>query len=130
MTTITKTGGKAVFGADVFALTTFTPDENATFQINENEDFTIPTIPDFATGTQPPGIPVVTYPGVMTIEFSGSSAFVGIRDFQRKVIVQELTDRSMRLVMFLTLSPAAIANEDPLIALSTNAVVLTFTAIN
>ncbi|MDD4778926.1 MAG: PKD domain-containing protein [Fermentimonas sp.] len=127
---ITKTGGKAVFGADAFALTTFTPDANATFKLTENEDFTIPTIPNFATGTQPPGIPVVTYPGVMTIEFSGSTAFVGIRDFHRKVIVQELTDRSMRLVMFITLSPDAIISMDPLIALSTTAMALTFTVVN
>lgn len=127
---IIKTGGKAVFGQDVFALTTYTPDENATFSLNENEDFTIPTIPDFATGTQPPGIPVVTYPGVMTLDFPNSDAFIGIRDFHRKVIVQELTSSSMRLVMFMTLDPKAIASQNPLIALSTSAAILTFDAVN
>jgi PKD repeat protein len=130
LTSITKTGGKAVFGADAFALTTFTPDDNATFVFTENEDFSIPTIPDFATGVQPPGIPIVTYPGVMTLNFSGSSAFVGVRDFHRKVIVQEITDSSMRLVMFLTMSPDAIVSQDPLIALSTTATILTFTVVN
>jgi len=130
MATITKTGGEAVFGQDVFALTTHTPDNNATFVFNENEDFLIPTIPDFATGVQPPGIPIVTYPGVMTIDFPGSAEFVGIRDFHRKVIVQEITDSSMRLVMFLTLSPAAIISQNPLIALSTTALILTFVAVN
>ena len=37
--------GEAVFGQDVFAMTTCTPSDNATFLFNENEDFTIPTIP-------------------------------------------------------------------------------------
>jgi hypothetical protein len=127
---IIKTGGKAVFGQDVFALTTCTPDENATFVLNENENFTIPTIPDFATGTQPPGIPVVTYPGVMTLDFPDSEAFIGIRDFHRKVIVQEITNSYMRLVMFMTLDPNAIVNQNPLIALSTSAAILTFEAVN
>lgn len=130
MADITKTGGEAVFGADAFALTTYTPDENATFTLVEQEDFSIPTIPDFATGTQPPGIPVVTYNNVMTLDFPGANAFVGIRDFHRKVIVQELTDTSMRLVMFLTLSPDAIVSQDPLIALSTTALILSFEVVN
>jgi|SRR5690554_1823437 len=126
-TEITKTGGKAALGADLFALTTYTPGENTTFVFNENEDFTIPTLPDYATGTQPPGIPVVTYPGVMTLDFPDSDAFVGIRDFHRKVIVQEVTNSSMRLVMFMTLSPDAMINQ---VALSTSAVILTFEVVN
>lgn len=126
---ITKTGGEAAFGQDVFALTTYAPDENATFVLNENENFTIPTIPDFATGTQS-GIPVVTYPGVMTLDFPDSDAFIGIRDFHRKVIVQEITSSSMRLVMFMTLSPDAIVSQNPLTALSTSAAILTFEAVN
>ncbi len=124
---ITKVGGKAALGADLFALTTYTPDENSTFVFNENEDFTIPTISDYATAVQPPGIPVVTYPGVMTIDFPDSDAFVGIRDFHRKVIVQEVTNSSMRLVMFMTLSPDAMINQ---VALSTSAVILTFEVVN
>ncbi|WP_372934128.1 PKD domain-containing protein [Mariniphaga sediminis] len=130
LTTITKTGGEAVFGADAFALSTYTPKDNATFVFTESEDFSIPTIPPFATGVQPPGIPIVTYPGVMTIDFPGSTAFVGVRDFHRKVIVQEITDNSMRLIMFLTMSPDAIVSQDPLIALSTTAMILTFSVVN
>lgn len=129
LTTITKTGGEAVFGADAFALTTYTPDANATFVLTEKEDFTIPTAPDFATGVVPPGIPVVTYKDVMTIDFPNSTEFVGLRDFQRKVIVQEINDKSMRLVIFLTMSPDAIVSQDPLIVLSTNAIILTFVAV-
>ena len=130
LTQITKTGGAAVFGADAFALSTFTPDNNATFVLKENDDFTIPTIPNFATAAVPPGIPVVTYPGVMTMQFPGSNEFIGVMDFHTKVIVQEITDESMRLVMFLTMSPDAIVSQDPLIALSTTAMILTFEVVN
>ncbi len=130
LTQITKVGGKAALGQDLFALTTFTPDENATFVFNENEDYTIPTLPNFATGMQPPSIPVITYENVMTIDFPGSNEFIGIRDFHRKVIVQEVTSSSMRLVMFMTLDPRAIISQDPLIALSTSAAILTFEAVN
>lgn len=130
LASITKTGGEAVFGADAFALTTYTPEENTTFVLTENEDFSIPTIPDFATGVQPPGIPIVTYPGVMSIDFPNSTEFIGTRDFHRKVIVQEITDNSMRLVMFLTMSPDAIVSQDPLIALSTTAMILSFEVVN
>ncbi len=128
-TTITKTGGAAVFDQDAFALTTYTPASDATFVLTESEDFSIPTIPNFATGVQPPGIPVVTYPGVMTIDFPGSTEFIGARDFHKKVIVQEITDNSMRLVMFLTMDPRAIMSQNPLIALSTTAVILTFEVV-
>lgn len=127
---ITKTGGKAVFGKDVFAMTTCTPREDATFLLNENEDFVVPTVPGFATGVRPDGIPVVTYPGVMTIDFPGTGDFIGIRDFHRKVIVQEIKSSTMRLVMFMTLDPKAIISQDPLVALSTSAAILTFEAVN
>lgn len=124
---ITKVGGKAALGADIFALTTYTPGSDDKFVFNENEDFTIPTIPNYATGMLPSGIPVITYPDVMTIDFSGSDAFIGIRDFHRKVIVQEVTNSTMRLVMFMTLSPDAIIGQT---ALSTSAAILTFEAVN
>ena len=129
MAQITKTGGEAVFDVDAFALTTFTPEESSQFVFTEQENFTIPTIPDFATGVQPPGIPVVTYENVMTIDFPESNAFVGTRDFHQKVIVQEITEDSMRLVMFLTMSPDAIVSQDPLIALATTALILTFEVV-
>lgn len=127
---ITKTGGKAVFGKDVFAMTTCTPREDAIFLLNENEDFVVPTVPGFATGVRPDGVPVVTYPGVMTIDFPGTGDFIGIRDFHRKVIVQEIKSSTMRLVMFMTLDPKAIISQDPLMALSTSAAILTFEAVN
>ncbi len=129
LTQITKTGGAAVFGADAFALTTFTPESSASFEFTENEDFTIYTIPDFATSVVPPGIPAVTYSDVMTIDFPNSTEFVGVRDFFQKVIVEEITDQSMRLVMFMAMSPDAIVSPDPLIVLSTTALILTFEVV-
>lgn len=127
LTEITKTGGEDVLGQDAFAITTFTPDENATFELKEGEDYDLPSA--FPTGTNAMGIPIVTYSGVTTIDFPGTDEFVGIRDFHRKVIVQNITDDSMRLVMFLTLSPDAIISQDPLIALATTALVLTFNVV-
>jgi hypothetical protein len=129
LTSIEKMAGAAVFGADAFAISTYTPEENATFVFNEGEDFTIGTLPDYATGLHPLGFPIVTYPGVMTIDFPNSTEFIGVMDFQRKVIMQDITQNTMRLVMFMTLDPAAIVNPDPLIVLSTTVLVLTFEAV-
>lgn len=126
--TIKKTGGKAALGQDAFALTSFEPADDATFVFEENEDFLMPSA--FGDQAIPPGIPATLYPGVMTLDFPGSSEFIGVRDFHQKAIVQHISNNSMRLVLFLTLDPAAIVSQDPLIALSTNAVVLTFTAVN
>lgn len=127
VTEITKTGGEDVLGQDAFAITKYNPDENATFEVDEAVDYVLPSA--YPTGTIPPGIPVVTYNDVTTIDFPDTDEFVGIRDFHQKVIIQNITDDSMRLVMFLTLSPDAIISQDPLIALATNAVVLTFSVV-
>lgn len=129
LTSIIKTGGEAVFGADAFALTSYTPSESATFVLKENVNFSIPTIPDFATSTLPSGLPIVTYQDVMTLEFPESDAFIGIRDFHREVIIEEITDNSMRLIMFLSLSPDAIVSQDPLVVLSTTAMILSFEVV-
>lgn len=127
LTEITKTGGEDVLGQDAFAITKYEPNDNATFDLQEEEDYVLPSA--HPTGKTPAGIPVVTYEGVTTIDFPGTDEFVGIRDFHQKVIIQDITDDSMRLVMFLTLSPDAIISQDPLIALATNAVVLTFNVV-
>lgn len=128
-TTITKTTGELIAGADIFAISTYTPEQGATFVFNEKEDFTIPTLPDFANGMHPGGFPTLTYPDVMTIDFPNSTEFIGIMDFQRKVFVQEITEKTMRLAMFVTLDPAAVVSWDPLIPLSTTALVLTFEVV-
>lgn len=129
-TTITKTTGELIAGADIFAITTYTPEEGATFVYTEKEDFIIPALPDFASGVDPTyGYPILTYPNVMTIDFPNSMEFIGVMDFLQKVILQDITENSMRLAMFLTLDPAAVVSWDPLIPLSTTALVLTFEVV-
>jgi hypothetical protein len=128
-TTITKATGELIAGADIFAITTYTPVEGATFVYTEKEDFTIPALPDCATGMHPMGFPILTYPGVATIDFPNSTEFIGVMDFQRKVIVLDMKESTMQLAMFLTLDPAAVPSWDPLIALSTTALVLTFEVV-
>lgn len=127
-TTILKKSGKAVFGADILATATYTPVTTAKFVFKENEDFTTTTLPKFATGVVS-GVPVITYPKSMTIDFPNSTEFMGIMDFQRKVLVQEINDNSMRVAMFVTLDPAAIVSTNPLVTLSTTAMVLTFEVV-
>jgi hypothetical protein len=127
-TAIQKMSGEVVAGADIFAIATYTPEEDATFVFSEGEDFTIPSA--FGAINAPVPYPTITYPGVMTLDFPGSTEFIGVMDFQRKVIVQEVTANTMRLVMFLTLDPAAVVSWDPLIPLSTTALVLTFEVVN
>lgn len=68
----------------------------------------------------------ITYPNSMTLDFSDPAAYVGFLDFQRKVIVQEITDSSMKLVMFASLDEGAAAAG----GLSTNALILTFEVVN
>ena len=75
----------------------YTPQAGAKFTYVENEDFAVPSVygpPTYA----------ITYKAVSTLDFSGTE-FVGFWDHQRKVIVQEITDNSMRLVMFMAASP-------------------------
>jgi hypothetical protein len=91
----------------------YTPEANATFTYVEKEDFPVPSV----WGAEG----VVTYNDVSTLDFSGTE-FVGFMDNQRKVIVQEITDNSMRLVMFMAASPDYYP-------LNTHALVLTFEAV-
>ncbi len=112
------TGGAGIVndgGAD-FGLCTglYTPETGATFTYVAEEDFVVPSV--FGPGG------MVTYSGVTTLDFSGTE-FVGFLDFQRKVMVQEITDSSMRIVVFLSASPDAAP-------LNTNAIALTFEVVS
>jgi hypothetical protein len=79
----------------------------------EEEDFTIGSV--FGpTGT-------VTYEGVSTLSFS-ENEFVGFLDFEKRAMIQEITDNSMRLVMFAAVEPDYAP-------LNTNALVLTFEVV-
>jgi len=113
------TGGAGIVnssGAD-FGLCTgrYTPEENATFTYVEAEDFTVSSV--FGPGG------ALTFNGVSTLDFSGTE-FVGFLDFQRKVIIQDITDNSMRLIMFMA------AGQNPaIIGINTNVLILTFEVV-
>ncbi len=112
-----STGGAGIVndgGAD-FGLCTgqYTPEANATFSYTEKENMTIPSV--HGSGG------MLSYSGVSTLDFSGT-AYVGFKDFEQKVIVQDISDNSMRLVMFLA------ASQD-FVGVNTNALVLTFEAV-
>jgi len=111
------TGGAGIVndGGKDFGLCTglYTPEVGATFTYVEKEDFDVPSV------YGPEG--VLTYSSVSTLDFSGTE-FVGFLDFQRKVIVQEITDKTMKIVMFMAASP------DHLPA-NTHALVLTFEVV-
>lgn len=111
------TGGAGIVnagGAD-FGLCTglYTPESGATFTYVENEDFAVPSV--YGPGG------VLTYPGVSTLDFSGTE-FVGLLDFQRKVILTEVTDNSMQIVMFMAASPDHLP-------MNTHALVLSFEVV-
>jgi hypothetical protein len=113
------TGGAGIVnagGAD-FGLCTgkYTPQAGATFTYVESENFDVPSVYDPSDGK-------VTYNNVSTLDFSGTE-FVGFADNQRKVIIQDITNSSMRLVMFAALS-------EDYYPLNTHALVLTFEAVN
>lgn len=111
------TGGAGIVnnGGEDFGLCTglYTPDETATFTYTENENFAVPSV------YGPDGM--VTYNDVSTFDFSGTE-FVGFLDFQRKVIVNEVTDNSMQLVMFMAASPDNLP-------LNTHALILSFEVV-
>tara|TARA_R110002167_G_scaffold49412_22_gene144771 strand:- start:2607 stop:3497 length:891 start_codon:yes stop_codon:yes gene_type:complete len=111
------TGGTGIVndgGAD-FGLCTglFTPEPNATFTYTTSENFQIASV--YGPGG------ALTYQGVSTLSFSGGE-FVGFLDFERKVIIQNITDTAMRLVMFVG------ASQD-YIGVNTHAIVLTFEVV-
>ena len=100
------------FGGQEFGLCTakYTPESDATFTYVESENFEVSSV--YGSGGS------LTFPGVSTLDFSGTE-FIGFRDFQRKVILQEISDSSMRIVMFM-------AAEPELIGINTHALILTF----
>lgn len=110
-------GGEGIVndGGSDFGLCTglYTPEADATFTYMASEDLEIKSVygPDGK----------LVYPGVSTLDFSGTE-FVGFNDFQQKVIIQDITDTSMRLVMFLA------ASQD-FIGANTNALVLSFEVV-
>jgi PKD repeat protein len=104
-------------GAD-FGMCTglYTPDASATFTYIESEDFKVPSVYG-AEG-------MVTYNSVTTLNFSGTE-FVGFLDFQRKVILNSISENSMQLIMFMAASPDHLT---PL-QFNTHALILSFEVV-
>jgi PKD domain-containing protein len=93
----------------------YTPEANATFTYVESENLTVSSV--YGPGG------ALTFNDVATLDFSGTE-FIGFLDFQRKVIVQEITSSSIRIVMFMA------AGQDPsIIGINTHALVLTFEVV-
>jgi hypothetical protein len=103
-------GAAAEFGLCTAA---YTPDADATFTYVEKENFVVPSV----WGAEG----FVTYENVSTLDFSGTE-FVGFMDNQRKVILQDITDNTMRLVMFMA------ASQD-YFPLNTHALILSFEVV-
>ncbi|MFA5327883.1 MAG: PKD domain-containing protein [Prolixibacteraceae bacterium] len=93
----------------------YTPETGATFTYIENEDFTVSSV------FGPPSYSI-TFRGVSTMDFSGTE-FVGFMDYQRKVIIKQITEDSMTLIMFASLDPKYYP-------LNTTAFVLSFEVVN
>ncbi|MBT3383305.1 MAG: PKD domain-containing protein [Prolixibacteraceae bacterium] len=106
-----KNAGGAAFG---LCTASYTPESGATFTYVENEDLNVPSV--YGPGG------VMTYKNVSTLDFSGTE-FLGFWDFQKKIIVKEVKDKSMQVVMFMAASPDHLP-------LNTHALVLTFDAVN
>jgi len=96
-----------------FVMARYTPEAGATFSFNESVDFTIKSA--YTGGAN------LTYKGVNTLSFSGNE-FIGFYCYERKVIVMDITDNSMRLVMFASLDPN-------LYPIQTHAMVLSFEVV-
>ena len=77
-------------------IASYTPEANSTFTYTESEDFNTKSVYGECG--------VVTYSGVSTLGFSGTG-FVGFMDFERKVILQQISEGKMTLVMFMAASP-------------------------
>ncbi len=92
----------------------YTPEADATFTFNESEDLTVPSV-----------YGGVSYTGAMTIDFSGTE-FIGFHDFQRKVILNSISDTKMQLTMFM----AAGTDPEEIIGVNTNALIMTFEVVN
>lgn len=111
------TGGAGIVNANgqEFGLCTglYTPESDATFSYVESENLTTKSV--YGPGG------VLTYEGVSTLDFSGTE-FVGFLDFQKKVIVKEVSDSSMTLIMFMAASP-------DFIGFNTHALVLSFEVV-
>ncbi len=98
--------------------TAWTPETDTKFTLTEKKDLTL-AVTNYPSGSTAMEL---TYPNVMTLSFSGNE-FIGLMDFPREVIVQELTNETMRLVSFMCVTQKAHFNKP------SNAVILTYEVV-
>ncbi len=89
--------------------------------LEEDLSFTYVAEEDFLTSSVWTG-GAITYEGVSTLSFS-KNGFFGFIDFERKVLVQEITDATMKVIVFMA------ASQDQ-VGINTHALVLTFEVVN
>lgn len=97
-----------------FATLEYTPESNATFTFTEDKDLAL-TVVDQNDGTTTSDI---TYAGVSTLSFSGTE-FIGLMDFHRECIIQEITPDNMRLAMFMSATTGDHFNKPSLVVIFT-----------
>lgn len=95
----------------------YTPEQGAKFTLVEKEDFVVPSV-------YGPPTYMITYKGVSTLDFTGTE-FVGFRDFQRKVIINKISDNSMQLIMFMAASSKYLQP----VPMNTHALLLSFEVV-
>lgn len=97
-----------------FASAAFTPEAGATFTFTPEKDLAITAVDqgDGKTTTD------LVYEGVSTLQFSGNE-FIGVMDFQRECIIQEITPEKMRLAMFMSATAGAHFNKPSLVVIFT-----------
>lgn len=97
-----------------FATAAFTPEAGATFTYTESKDLaqTVVSQDDGATTAD------LVFEGVSTLNFSGNE-FIGLMDFHREVIIQEISPEKMRLAMFMSATQGAHFNKPSLVVIFT-----------
>lgn len=94
-------------------IASYTPEANATFTYVEEEDFEVGTV--YGPGGK------LTFEGVSTMDFSAGS-FVGFLDYETKVIVSDVKDKSFNIIVFIAASPDFYPT-------ATHAIILTMEAV-
>lgn len=97
-----------------FATAAFTPEAGATFTYTESKDLAH-TVVSQADGSTTADL---VYEGVSTLNFSGNE-FIGLMDFHRECIIQEITPEKMRLAMFMSATQGAHFNKPSLVVIFT-----------
>lgn len=97
-----------------FGSAAFTPEAGATFTYTESKDLaqTVVSQDDGSTTAD------LVFEGVSTLTFSGNE-FIGLMDFHREVIIQEITPEKMRLAMFMSATQGAHFNKPSLVVIFT-----------